>query len=77
MASENQFTVDLGTMKLSDQDRAEINLAIQKAVASQLGGLSRTGKIVLIPVNKWTLGGIINGLYIRPIDEKILKEVIR
>jgi hypothetical protein len=78
MASENQFTVDLGTMKLSAEDRAQINGAIQKAVAGEVSRLNIASRIVLIPISTKFPGGVItNGIIARPIDEKIFKELIR
>lgn len=79
MAADNQFTVDLGTMKLSDDQKARINSAIQKAVAGELTGLGLSERVVLIPANKWKtgLGPIINGIVIRQLDEKIFQQVIR
>jgi hypothetical protein len=77
MASENQFTVDLGTMKLTDAQRNSINAAIQKAVAGELASIGGADKIALIPASKWKVGPIINGIIARPIDERIFKELVR
>ncbi len=79
MAAENQFTVDLGTMRLSEDQRTRINSAIQKAVAGELTGLGLSERVVLIPASKWKngIGPIINGIVIRQLDEKIFQQVIR
>jgi len=65
---ENQFTVDLGSIKLTEADRNNINAAIQKAVAGEVANLNLKNRVVLIPANKWIKGPIINGIIIRPID---------
>jgi hypothetical protein len=62
---QNQFTVDLGDLKLSDAQRQTINGAIQSAVANELGKLNFKGGLALFPVNKFPKGPILNGMYVR------------
>jgi hypothetical protein len=47
--NHNEFVVDLGTLKLSDEQRKNINSAIQKAVAGELANLSLTERFVMVP----------------------------
>ena len=64
--SDNTFTVDLGKIKLSDEQRHNINGAIQKAVAGELARFELREQIVLVPVTQklnisrypWTRGFI-------------------
>lgn len=69
--NENQFVVDLGAMKLTDDQRSRINAAIQKAVAGELATLDVTKKIALLPVTKWKDGPIINGIIIRDLGNMV------
>lgn len=62
---ENQFVVDLGTLKLTEAQKKSMNAAIQTAVASELGKLDLKNQVALIPVHKWPKGPIINGIIIR------------
>jgi hypothetical protein len=48
--SDNIFTVDLGKIKLSEDQRHNINSAIQKAVAGELARFDLREQIVMIPV---------------------------
>ena len=75
MAAENQFTVDLGNIQLSEQQRSSINIAIHKAVAGELAGIGTTGKVVLVPVSKGK-GPLINGVIARLIDEKMFTDIV-
>ena len=75
MAAENQFTVDLGNIQLSDQQRTNINNAIHKAVAGELAGLGAAGKVVLVPVSKGK-GPLINGIIVLLIDEKMFADIV-
>ena len=73
---ENQFTVDLGSITLTEADRSNINAAIQKAVAGEIANLNLKNRVVLIPANKWPKGPIINGIIIRPIDILDIEKLI-
>jgi hypothetical protein len=69
--SDNVFTVDLGPLKLTDEQKNHINSAIQKAVAGQLAEISLSQRMVLIPLNNQTrIPGklIINGIIARSIE---------
>jgi hypothetical protein len=76
---ENQFIVDLGTIKLTEAQRASMNSAIQKAVAGELANVAGSERIAMIPANKWKkgLGPIINGIIIRQLSEQVFKEAMR
>lgn len=74
--SENKFTVDLGAVKLTDDQRNKINTAIQKAVSAELAHTLETGKIVLIPVRKWVKGPILDGIIAIDINERLLKNIM-
>jgi hypothetical protein len=63
--AKNQFVVDLGPVNLSDAQRKSINAAIQGAVTQELAKLTLKKKIVLIPVDKWPKGPILEGLIAR------------
>ncbi|HYM21523.1 MAG TPA: hypothetical protein VEW28_11050 [Candidatus Kapabacteria bacterium] len=65
---ENTFTVDLGSLKLSDAQRTSINSAIQSAVSGELGRASN-GLVALVPIHNWPHGPILNGIIVRPINE--------
>ena len=69
--SKNSFTVDLGSLKISDQQRTSINSAIQKAVAGELANIGQVQKIVLVPVNDWKIGPIINGIIARDLTKEL------
>lgn len=66
---ENIFTVDLGEMKLSDDQRKEINAAVQKAVTGVLARTGASNNMVLFPINHWPKGPIWNGIISRPWDD--------
>ena len=67
--ADNQLVVDLGTVKLSAEQRQSMNNAIQAAVASEVARLGSAGKIALVPVNKFTKGPIIDGIVARDITK--------
>lgn len=71
---ENQFTVDLGDMKLDDQQRQQINASIQKAVSGELARLNVSRKAVLIPVNKFPKFPILWGIIIRDYDDIVRQD---
>lgn len=68
--AENQFVVDLGTLKLSDAQRKSMNAAIQGAVAKELASHKLSKRVVFIPVDKWPKGPIINGIIIRDLGNR-------
>lgn len=70
--SENKFTVDLGSVKLTDDQRQKINSSIQKAVSAELAHMLEAGKIVLIPVRKWVKGPITDGIISMEVNEALL-----
>ena len=74
MAS-NQFVVDLGSLELSNEQRESMNSAIQGAVTSELARFQLRRKIVLIPVDKWPKGPILDGIIARPLDKNITKDL--
>ena len=74
---ENQFTVDLGDLKLTDVQRQQINASIQTAVAGQIAGFSIAKRPVLIPINKWPNFPIWYGIVIRDFDKVIIKDSIK
>jgi hypothetical protein len=69
MAS-NQFVVDLGNLKLSVDQRKSINAAIQGAVAKELAGIKLDRKIVLIPIDRWPNGPILDGIVARDLNKQ-------
>ena len=73
--AENQFVVDLGTIKLSDEQRQRINVAIQKAVAGELATINVSNKIALFPISKFP-GPIINGIIAGDLGNRV-KELIK
>jgi hypothetical protein len=77
MSTENKFTVDLGSIKLSPEQHTKINTAIQKAVSSELANISSTEKIILIPVNKWIKGPILDGIIARELNEGLLNQILK
>jgi hypothetical protein len=62
MNKNNQFTVDLGNLKLTDAQRRSINAAIQGAVTKELGNIVLPNDIALVPVHQYLKGPIINGI---------------
>lgn len=68
--AENQFVVDLGNVKITEEQRQRLNAAIQKTVAGELATLNLGNKVALFPVSKFPGGGIINGIIIRDIGNK-------
>ncbi|HET9137242.1 MAG TPA: hypothetical protein VFO76_11435 [Candidatus Kapabacteria bacterium] len=73
---ENTFTVDLGNIKLSDDQRIMINSAIQSAVSSELSKHNSRGRVALVPIDNWHLGPIINGIIARPINDKTFEGLL-
>lgn len=63
---ENIFTVDLGNMKLSDEQRKEINASVQTAITGALAKMGASSETVLFPINRWPKGPIIWGIIARP-----------
>jgi hypothetical protein len=76
--NDNQFVVDLGDLKLSDDQRQKINAAIQKAVTGELATIELKKEVVLIPVNRWPRdrGPIINGIIVRDIKAANLENLL-
>lgn len=74
---ENKFTVDLGSMKLTDAERIKINSAIQKAVVNEISGLGLKNRVALVPINKWIKGPIINGIIVRELTERDLGSFVK
>jgi hypothetical protein len=70
MAAENQFVVDLGTLKLTDEQRQRVNAAIQKAVIGELATIPSGNKLGYFPLDKFKGGPIINGVIIRDLASK-------
>jgi len=74
--SKNQFTVDLGAVKLTPEQHLKINTAIHKAVATELAQVIDTGKIILIPTKGWLKGPILDGIVARDLTEGLFNEII-
>jgi hypothetical protein len=73
--NHNEFVVDLGTLKLSDEQRKSINAAIQKAVAGELANLSLTERFIMIPgspTSRFPGWPHIYGITARLVDEAFL-----
>ena len=70
MAS-NQFVVDLGSLKLSADQRKSINAAIQGAVTKELAGFKLGKRIVLIPIDRWPFGPILDGIVARDFNKQL------
>lgn len=76
--NQNQFVVDLGTIKLSEAQRASMSAAIQRAAAAELANVgAASGRLVLIPADKWKIGPIVNGIVARPINEELFNQILR
>lgn len=79
--SKNQFTVDLGDINLSADQKARINTAIQKAVVSELAGVGTAGNLAFIPVGGGHggfppgHGPILQGLIARPLKDQWVKDI--
>ncbi|HVI49418.1 MAG TPA: hypothetical protein VM802_31420 [Chitinophaga sp.] len=75
---ENKFVVDLGDLKLTDEQRQKINSAIQKAVTGELAILANgtTTRSVFIPINKWPHPPIW-GFVIRDFDKVVIKDSVK
>lgn len=71
----NQFTVDLGKVQLSEQDKARITAAIQRAVTSELASINLKNQVILIPVVNFK-GPIINGIVARHLADKEIGNLI-
>ena len=63
--ANNQFVVDMGKVKLTDEQAQRINTAIQKAVAGEIAHLNLKEHIALIPVNNKPFGPIIRGIIVQ------------
>jgi hypothetical protein len=66
----NQFVVDLGNVKLTTDQRKKMNAAIQSAVTGELANINLAKRIVLIPIDKWPRGPILDGIVIRDLDKR-------
>ena len=68
---ENVFSVDLGDLKLTQEQRNRINAAIHSAVVKEVALLGLKEQLVYIPscVGKGH-GHHVNGMIIRPMDKK-------
>jgi len=73
--SKTQFVVDLGDLSLSDDQHKNLNAAIQGAVTKQLAGFKLSKRIILIPVDKWPKGPILDGIIARPLDKNLANEI--
>jgi hypothetical protein len=76
--NHNEFVVDLGTLKLSDEQRKTINAAIQKAVAGELANLSLTERFIMIPgspSSRFPGWPHLYGIVARSVDEAFLNTV--
>lgn len=68
--AKSVFTVDLGTMELSDDQKMEINTAIQTAVTGVLAKSgAKTTSTVLFPINNFPRGPIIWGFVARNLKD--------
>ena len=76
--ANTQFVVDLGEIKLTNDQKNAINAAVQKAVTGELANVNNTSRLAFIPVGsrwpKWP-GPIIWGIIVRPVEDKWLKEL--
>lgn len=76
--TENQFSVDLGDIKLTDEQKAKINAAIQKAVVGELATIGNANQLAFFPVSghghKFP-GPIIWGIIARPVKEQWMKDI--
>jgi hypothetical protein len=68
--NENQFVVDLGTLKLTAEQRQTMNAAIQRAVTSELASINLGNKVALFPISKFPRGPIINGIIARDLGNR-------
>jgi hypothetical protein len=77
MAS-TQFVVDLGNVKLTEQQKNSINAAIQRAVTGELAVVGSTSRLALFPIGgrgpKFP-GPIIWGIIIRPAKDQWIKDI--
>jgi|KBSMisStandDraft_5_1062788.scaffolds.fasta_scaffold2153829_1 hypothetical protein len=62
MNTNNQFTVDLGNLSITDAQRKSINAAIHSAVAKELGNINLPKNVALVPFVQYLKGPIINGI---------------
>ena len=78
--ANTQFVVDLGDVKLSEDQKRSINAAIQKAVTGQLAQIPTETSLALFPIGgggkgpKWP-GPIIWGIIIRPPRDQWIKDI--
>jgi len=76
--AQNQFTIDLGDIALTEEQRSNMNAAIQKAVAGELAASNLKDQVALFPVQgKRPIGPIINGIVARRIDLQKFKDVLK
>ncbi|HEV8083903.1 MAG TPA: hypothetical protein VGP55_11900 [Chitinophagaceae bacterium] len=74
--AKNQFVVDLGTLKLTDDEHQRINAAIQKVVAGELANLNTQNKFALFPLRRFTKGPILDGIIARDVSKQF-QELIK
>ncbi|GAA4739331.1 hypothetical protein [Flavisolibacter ginsenosidimutans] len=67
--ANNQFVVDLGSVRLTDDQHQRISNAIQAAVSAEIANLGSASKIALVPINKFVKGPIIDGIVARDITK--------
>ena len=67
--ANNQFVVDLGSVRLTDDQHQRMSNAIQAAVAAEISNLGSANKIALVPINKFVKGPIIDGIVARDITK--------
>lgn len=76
--AENKFIVDLGDLKLTDDQKTKINAAIQRAVTGELATIGTAGQVALFPFgghgNKFP-GPIIWGIIVRPMRDQWTKDI--
>jgi hypothetical protein len=64
MNKNNQFIVDLGSLKLNEEQRRSMNAAIQSAVTKELATIGLSDNVALVPVHQYLKGPIINGIIV-------------
>lgn len=77
--ANTQFVVDLGSMKLTDQQKKSINAAVQKAVVGELATISSSSRLALFPIGgkggTRFPGPIIWGIIVRPPRDQWIKDI--
>lgn len=68
--AKNQFVVDLGTLKLTDEEHQRINAAIQKAVVGELATVNTSNRFALFPLRRFTIGPILDGIVARDLNNR-------